>query len=195
MLYSIRGKVTLIDTRFIVVETCGIGYEVLVANPKSFILGDEVSLFLHHEIKEDDEYLAGFMSQEEKDVFKLLLRVNGIGPKSAITILSNVSYADLLSAISNNDINFIQNVPGIGERVAYQILLDLKEYIAKSNKQNVTRYKEVREALKILKFKAKEIDTVLPNIYIPNATNDMILKEALKRLEYAKNSRQESSKM
>lgn len=187
MLYSIKGKVSFVDRKFVVVETGGIGYEILVANPESFIIGEETFLFLHHEIKEDDEYLAGFKTREEKDAFRLLLNVNGIGPKSAITILSNVSYDDLLVAISNSDLHFIQNIPGIGPRAASQILLDLQGYIAKSNKENTKQYNEVKEALKALKWKVKEIDQVLPQIYIPNGTNQDYIKEALRRLSYAKN--------
>jgi len=187
MLYSIKGKVSFVDRRYIVVENGGIGYEILVANPESYTLGEEISLFLHHEIKEDDEYLSGFKTIEEKNAFNLLLHVNGIGPKSALTILSNVKYDDLLVAISNNDLEFITNIPGIAPRVANQILLDLKGFIAKSNRENVKQYSEVKAALKGLKFKVKDIDRVLPNIYIPNATNEEIIKEALRRLHYAEN--------
>ena len=185
MLYSIKGKVSFIDRRFIVVDAGGIGYEILVANPESFTIGEETFLYLHHQIKEDDEFLSGFRTQDEKEAFKLLLHVNGVGPKSALTILSNVRYDDLLVAISNNDIDFITNIPGIGPRAANQIILDLQGYIAKSNKENVKQYSEVKAALKALKFKVKDIDRVLPQIYIPNCTNEDIIKEALKRLHYA----------
>lgn len=185
MLYSIKGKVSFVDRRFIVVETGGIGYEVLVANPESYVVGEETFLFLHHEIKEFDEYLAGFRYQEEKDAFDLLLHVNGVGPKLALTILSNVKYQDLMVAISNADLEFITNIPGIGPRAANQILLDLQGFIARSNRENVKQYSEVKAALKALKFKVKDIDRVLPQIYIPNGTNEEIIKEALKRLHYA----------
>lgn len=187
MYYSIRGKVIQVDSKFLVVESSGIGYELLVSKPSSFLIGQDVFLYLHHEIKEDDEFLVAFRTLEEKSAFKLLLHVNGIGPKSALTILSNVNYDNLLSAISNNDMEFIEQIPGISSRVASQIVLDLKEFIAKSNRENVTQYKEVKEALKSLKFKVKDIDRVLPTIYIPNGTNQDILKEALRRLNYAKN--------
>lgn len=187
MYYSIRGRVSQIETKFLVVESSGIGYEILVANPDSFSLGEEVFLYLHHEIKEDDEYLAGFRTIDEKNAFKLLLHVNGIGPKSALIILGNVDYNDLLVAISNNDFEFIEKIPGISARVASQILLDLKEYIIKCNRENANEHKEIREALKSLKFKVKDIDKAMLSIYIPNGTKEDIFKEALKRLNYAKN--------
>ena len=103
---------------------------------------------------------------------------------SAITILSNVNGDDLLTAISNKDLDFIQNVPGIGGRAANQILLDLGEYIAKSNKENKKQYNEVKDILKALNFKVREIDKVLPGIYIPNGTNEDYVKEALSDLLY-----------
>lgn len=189
MFYSIRGKVAEVFDKFIVLETQDIGYDILVSNPKDFSIGETVHLFLHHHIREDSEYLVGFTSLDEKTAFQTLLHVNGIGPKSAISILSKTSCSELLQAISNNNHAFIESIPGISPRTAAQIILDLKEYIARSNKENTTRYKEVRDALKTLKFKVTEIDRVLPGIYIPNGTNQDILREALRRLEYAKNMR------
>lgn len=187
MYYSLRGKVVHIDHKYLVIESCGVGYQVFVSKPKSFLLGEETFLYVHHHIKEDDEYLAGFTSLDEKNVFHLLLHVNGIGPKSALFILSKANANQLLTAISNNDFEFIQNIEGITPRVASQIMFDLKDYIARNNKEDITQFKEVRLALKSLGFKLKEIDPVLLSIYIPNASKDMILKEALKRLNYAKN--------
>lgn len=187
MLYSIEGKVSFVERRFIVVETGGIGYEVLVSHPEKYVVGEEVFLYLHHHLKEDNEYLAGFSDKDEQAAFNLLINVNGIGPKSALTILSNCTYEELLIAISNQDVDFIQNIPGIGERAANQILLDLKGYIAKSNKENSKQYSEAKEALKALKWKAKDIDRVLSQIYIPNATTQDIILEASRRLHYGEN--------
>lgn len=187
MLYSIKGKVSFVEQRFIVVETGGIGYEVLVAHPENYVVGEDVFLFLHHHIKEDNEYLAGFKDKDEQSAFNLLISVNGIGPKSALSILSNCTYDELFRAISNQDIEYIQNIPGIGERAANQILLDLKGFIAKSNRENIKQYKEAKEALKALKWKVKDIDRVLSQIYIPNATTQDIILEASRRLHYGEN--------
>lgn len=185
MLYSIRGKITEIGGRFLVIENFGIGYEILVSDPQSFKLNDEVFLYLHHHITEDAEYLVGFSNKDERSAFRLLLHVNGIGPKSALLILSKLSYNQLLTAISNNDLKTLESIPGISTRVASQIYLDLKDYIAKNSHENFSQYKEVKEALKILKFKVKDIDRVLSSIYIANGTTEDILKEALRRLQNA----------
>lgn len=187
MLYSIRGKVIEKGNNFLVIENSGIGYDILVSNPDSFVLEDEIFLYLYHHIKEDSEYLVGFSTKDEMNAFKLLLHVNGIGPKTATAILSKISCNQLLTAISNNDLEILRSVPGISERVSQQIYLDLKDYISKSSRENVVQYKEVKEALKSLKFKVKDIDKVLPNIYIANGTTEDIIKEALRRLQNAKN--------
>lgn len=183
MYYSIRGTITEITNRFLVVENSGIGYEIFVSNPKLFNQGEEVFLYLHQHIKEDNNYLVGFKDKEEMKGFHLLLNVNGIGPKSAITILSKISYHELLDAISNKDYKTISNIPGISQKTASQIFLDLKEYVVRETKENSSQYKEVREALKNLKFKCKDIDNVLKEIYIVNGTREEIIKEALRRLQ------------
>ena len=186
MLSSIRGTVIEILKRSIIIENNGLGYQVLVAQPKSFSINQEVFLYLYHHKREDDEFLVGLDTKEERSGFKLLLNVNGIGPKTALSILSKISYSELLTAISNNDLDRIESLPGISSHMASQIFLDLKEHIAKNVKANAEQYKEVKEALKALKFKAKDIDKVLPGIYSVNATTEQIIKEALRRLQYVK---------
>lgn len=187
MLYSIKGKVVDINNKILIISTTDFDYEVWVANPDEFVIQEQVYLYLYHVIREDANYLIGFKSKEQKDAFKLLLNVQGIGPKSAITILGNVTYNDLLVAISNNDLDFIKSIPGISERVASQILLDLSNYIIRQNHENASLYKEVKDVLKALKFKVKDIDRVLPRIYLPNATRDELIKEALRRLGWWEN--------
>lgn len=183
MFYSIKGKISLIENKSLVIEVCGIGFEVLVAKPQSFNVGDEVNLYLYHHKKEDAEYLVGFNNLKEKEAFKLLLHVNGVGPKSALLLLSSMTINQLLLAVSENDVSFIESVSGISNRIASQIILDLKGVISKFNLENNKAYFEVREALKRLKFKIKEIDSVLPYVYTTTGTKEDIMREALRRLQ------------
>ena len=186
MLSSIRGHVVEIGHRSLIIENQGLGYEVLVAEPTSFHLNQDVFLYLYHHKREDGEFLVGLTSKEERSGFRLLLNVNGIGPKTALSILSKISYAQLLTAISNNNFELIEALPGISSHMASQIFLDLKEHIARNVKTNVAQYKEVKEALRNIGFKSKEIDKVLPGIYIANGSTQEIIREALRRLENAK---------
>ena len=89
MYYSIKGKVTNLGKRFVIVEANSIGYEIIVSKPANYQVGENIFLYLYHVIKQDDEYLVGFDSKDEEEAFKLLLNVQGIGPKSAMQILSN----------------------------------------------------------------------------------------------------------
>ena len=186
MLSSIRGRVVEISHRSITIENQGLGYEVLVADPKSYHLNQDVFLYLYHHIREDSQFLVGLSTKEERSGFRLLQNVNGIGPKTALSVLSKISYAQLLTAISNNNFELIEALPGISSHMASQIFLDLKEHIAKNAKTNVAQYKEVKDALRALGFKAKEIDKVLPGIYIANGTTQEVITEALRRLHNAK---------
>ena len=187
MLSSIRGRVIEIGYRSLLIENQGLGYEVLVADPKSYHLNQDVFLYLYHHVREDNQFLVGFSSIEERSGFRLLQNVNGIGPKTALGILSKISYSQLLTAISNNNFELIEALPGISSHMASQIFLDLKEHIARNVKTNVAQYKEVKEGLKSLGFKSKEIDKILPGIYIANGSTEEIIGEALRRLRNAKN--------
>ena len=185
MLSSIRGAVIEVGHRSLIIENQGLGYEVLVSDPKSFHVNQDVFMYLYHHKREDGEFLVGLTSKEERSGFRLLLNVNGVGPKTALSILSKISYAQLLTAISNNNFELIEALPGVSSHMASQIFLDLKDHIAKNVKTNVSQYKEVKDALKSLGFKSKEIDKVLPGIYIANATTQEIITEALRRLRNA----------
>ena len=182
MFYSIKGTIAKIENKFLVIENNGIGYEVFVSKPSSYQEGSDVKLLIYHHIKEDAEFLVGFEDLREKEAFKLLLHVNGIGPKGALTILGSMEINQLLLAISENDISLIESISGVSNKIASQIVLDLKCYISKFNVENNIYYFEVREALKKLQFKVKEIDSVLPYVYTKNGTKEEMLKEALRRL-------------
>ena len=193
MLSSIRGRVIEVGHRSLIIENQGLGYEVLVADPKAYSLNQDVFLYLYHHKREEGEFLVGLSDLEERKGFKLLLNVNGIGPKTALAILSKLNYSQLLTAISNNNFDLIESLPGISSHMASQIFLDLKEQIVKNSKTNVAQYKEVKESLKKLGFKIKEIDKVLPGIYIANGTNQQIFTEALRRLNNAPSIWQEQT--
>ena len=186
MLCTIKGRVIEVGSRTLIIENQGLGYEVLVSNPKSFSINQDAFLYLYHHRHEDIEYLVGLSSKEERSAFRLLINVNGIGPKTALAILSKLSYGELLTAISNNDFELIEKLPGISSHMASQIFLDLKEHISKNVKSNGKQYKDVKEGLKKLGYKPKEIDKVLPGIYIANGTTSQIITEALRRLQNAK---------
>lgn len=122
----LNGVITDIAPNYIVVEVGGVGYRVLVANPYAFPLNELERVYVEQIIRENEQSLYGFITADEKLLFQKLLNVSGIGPKSALAILANADHSGLVSAIANNDVNFLIKFPGIGKKTAQQIILDLQ---------------------------------------------------------------------
>ncbi|HSR01836.1 MAG TPA: Holliday junction branch migration protein RuvA [Methylophilaceae bacterium] len=114
----------------IVLDCAGVGYEVEVPMSTFYHLpelGAKVTLLTHMVVREDAQLLYGFGTQQEKDTFRQLLKVNGIGAKSALSILSGVSIDDLTAAISSQDVTLLTRIPGVGKKTAERLLLELKD--------------------------------------------------------------------
>ena len=183
MYFYFKGKITHIDNNFVVIEVNNIGYQVFTPRVSSFSLGEETTIYLYNVVREDEQYLAGFTSINEKLAFESLIAVKGIGPRTALNALSETTPDDLFLAIQSNNVNYLKKLPGIGAKAAAQIILDLKGQLTQESKADINQYKDVREALKSLGFKVKDIDDVLAKINIPHATNEELVREALKRLK------------
>lgn len=183
MYFSLKGRIIYIKNDYIVIEVNDVGYKVFVGRVNRYKIGDIYKIYIYQVVKEDEIYLVGFDSLDEKSIFTMLISVKGIGPKSALAILSSTTPQALITAIKSNNIAFLRKIPGIGHKAAAQILLDLRGTLHVEKETNINQYDEVKAALRTLKFKVKEIDDVLADISIPNASNEVILKEALKRLE------------
>ncbi|MCQ2794605.1 MAG: Holliday junction branch migration protein RuvA [Bacilli bacterium] len=181
MYFSLTGKITHILDGKVVINVNNVSYEVLVAHDQDFSLNEETTIYTHFAIREDEQYLVGFKSLDEKKAFLSLINVKGIGPKTAINALSATTANELFTAISANNITFLKKLPGIGAKAASQIILDLKGQLT-SSKADIHQYEQVRTALKSLGFKVKEIEDALAKVSIPNGTNEEILKEALRKL-------------
>jgi holliday junction DNA helicase RuvA len=114
----------------IVINCAGVGYEVEVPMSTFYNLPDvgvQVALLTHMVVREDAQLLYGFGTQKEKDTFRQLLKVNGIGAKSALSILSGVSIEELVAAIASQDIAILTRIPGVGKKTAERLLLELKD--------------------------------------------------------------------
>ena len=182
MIYFLRGKVAIIEQESIVIDVRDVGYQMLVSHIEQFHAGDEVLVYTYNVVREDENYLIGFLDKEEKDVFLSLIKVKGLGPKTVINALSATTPNDVINAIASNNVAFLKKLPGLGAKAAGQIILDLKGELTGS-KGNPKQYEEVYDALKTLGFKGAAIDRVLATINEPGATNEDILRIALKRLK------------
>ena len=181
-MYSyIKGVITMVEPSYVVLENNGIGYMIFVANPYLYKLNEEVLIYLYQQIREDENTLYGFKNKEEKDLFLKLISVKGLGCKMALPMLSGDNKDSIYSAIESGNVNYLKKFPKIGDKVARQIILDLKgklELDANSNKQDFTN---LTETLKSLGYKPVDIKRILPNIDV-NKTLEQQVKEALKLL-------------
>jgi len=122
----IKGKISEINPTNIVVDNNGIGYEIVVANPYEYQLNEEKTVFISQQVREDSNILYGFSNKDQKKVFLLLLKVKGVGPKSALAILAGGTSEEIIGAIENQDVKYLTKFPGIGKKSAQQIILDLQ---------------------------------------------------------------------
>ncbi len=132
MISYIKGKLTEADDGIIVVENNGIGFNIHV--PATVIssfssIGDEVKVYTYLQVREDAHSLFGFLTRDDLNIFKMLINVNGIGPKGALAILSTISPDDLRFAILSDDARLISTAPGIGSKTAQKLILELKDKI------------------------------------------------------------------
>ncbi len=182
MICFLRGKVVEVNGETVTLDVRDVGYQVLVSHPNDFKVDEEILVYTYNVVREDENYLVGFTTKEEKEVFLSLIKVKGLGPKTVINALSATTPSEVINAISSNNVAFLKKLPGLGAKAAGQIILDLKGELT-GTKGNPKQYEEVYEALKTLGFKGAAIDRVLATINEPGATNEDILRIALKRLK------------
>ena len=132
MISYLKGKLINKGKNYIIIEAGNLGYQVFV-NPVMYAeltIGDQSEIYTHHYVREDAETLYGFKNLEELEMFELLLSISGVGPKSALGVLSIAKVEDIKSAIARGDATMLTKVSGIGRKTAERIVLDLRDKIA-----------------------------------------------------------------
>jgi len=130
MIAFLRGKLLEKHPNQVIVETGGVGYDVVIPVSTFSALpdpGSEIQLRIHTHVREDALSLFGFRTSEEKSIFEKLISVSGIGPKLAITVLSGLATSDLIAAIRNSAVEQLVRIPGVGKKTAERIVLELKD--------------------------------------------------------------------
>ena len=132
MIAFVCGVVSDLEEASIVLEAGGIGYEIFMpgSNMDRLHIGEEVKVHTYFHVREDAMQLYGFLAKDDLRMFRLLLNVNGIGPKAALSVLSGISADDLRFAILSDDIRTISKVPGIGKKTAQKLILELKDKVS-----------------------------------------------------------------
>lgn len=182
-MYSyIKGIITIIDTSYVVLENNEIGYMIYVANPYSYKENEEVIIYLYQQIREDENTLYGFKTKDDKDLFLKLISVKGLGCKMALPMLSGDNKDAILDAIDTGNVSYLKKFPKIGDKVARQIILDLKGKLASDDKKDsLNNFEELTETLKSLGYKPNDIKKVLPKLDASLSLEKQV-KEALKLL-------------
>ena len=180
-MYSyIKGIIDEITSSSVVIDNNGIGYNVFVSNPYSFNIGEEYKVYLYNYIREDEYSLYGFKSLEEKDLFLRLINVKGLGPKIALPMLATGSVNGIVDAIDRENIMYLTKFPKVGDKLARQIILDLKGKL-NTKETTVAQNDELIEALVSLGYKNADIKKIISKID-QSATIENQIKEALKLL-------------
>ena len=193
MIAHLQGKLVEKTPTQVVIDCGGVGYEVNISlHTYSLIPAtDFIKLFTYLQIKEDSHTLFGFVEKSEREIFKLLLSVSGIGASIARTMLSSLDPKQITNAIASGDVVTIQSIKGIGSKTAQRVILDLKEKVLKlydldevSMSQNNTNRDEALSALEVLGFVRKASERVVEKIIkdAPDSSVEFIIKQALKNL-------------
>lgn len=174
------GKVTDIQSNYIVLEVGNIGYAIFTATPYSFDLEQMYKIYIYEYVREEEHLLYGFRLKEEKDLFLKLTSVKGLGCKMALPMIaSNVE--SVMDAIERENILYLKKFPKIGDKVARQIILDLKGKLASSSSSLEDDFTNLTLALTSLGYKKQDIQKILPKMD-KNLDIESQIKEALKLL-------------
>ena len=196
MFAYIKGSLVQKSNNYVVIDVGGIGYKIFMATKAIETLGEigkVVKVHTHYYVREDNISLYGFNTNEELRMFELLLQVSGIGAKSAIAMLSEISPSSFALAVISDDISQLVKIPGIGKKTAARIVLELKdklkteEAITKTEevKLSITNEEETSEAiaaLQVLGYTKREIEKALENVDTKNLQLEEIIKQGLKNL-------------
>lgn len=194
MIGHLKGQIISKNPPEILLEVSGIGYELLCPMSTFYELGnlnDEILLFTHLNIKEDAHTLFGFISKDEKNIFRELIRVNGVGPKVALAILSHLAVPSLIECIANEDSDLLAKTPGIGKKTALKLIVELQDRLSKveltsssiSNnaiqKSSNPNTQQAIEALQSLGFKTKEANNMVSKIEDKDLSTEQLIRQAL----------------
>lgn len=201
MLSYIKGELAEVFEDTIVVENNGMGINVKV--PATVLLnipsiGEDIKVYTYLYVREDAINVYGFLTRDDLNVFKLLLNVNGVGPKAALGILSTISANDLRYAVLSDDVNAIKKAPGIGAKTAQRLIIELKDKLKLESEEalilnanvgtkpsdDLILKNDAIEALVSLGYSQREAMDAVKKVDISNKNLDDIIKESLKNLAF-----------
>ena len=193
MITYIKGKLSEKSPTNVVIETNGIGYWVNISLTTFSQIPDQesIKLYTHLQIKEDSHSLYGFYTKKEREIFRLLISVSGVGTSTARTMLSSLNPEQIIEAISSNNVSIVQSVKGIGSKTAQRLIIELRDKVLKIydideafvNSNNTVR-EEALSALEVLGINKRNAEVSVDKIIKdnPDISIEEIIKETLKRI-------------
>ena len=203
MFYYIKGNLTYLEPTFAVIDACGVGYKLSISLTTFSTLKNQtdtssVTLYSHMSVREDGIELYGFGSEDELEAFKLLITVSGVGPKAAMSILSQMTPKKLVLAVCTEDKRSISQANGIGPKTAARIILELKDKLSKAeisddtafdnsaqtvpSSSGYTKIADAQDALMALGYSRNEAQSVLKTLDTEKYELDDIIRLALKKI-------------
>ena len=184
MIGRLRGILVEKQPPNLLIDVNGVGYEVQASMNTFYQLPEinqAITLFTHFIVREDAQLLCGFYTQEERALFRALLKVNGVGPKLALTILSGVSPDEFTRCVNNGDSNSLVKLPGVGKKTAERLIIEMRDHsftlTIKSSEQDAV------SALIALGYKPQEASRLLQGIDTAKHTSEDLIRLALKRMQ------------
>ncbi|WPY98214.1 Holliday junction branch migration protein RuvA [Christiangramia sp. OXR-203] len=193
MIHHLKGQLIEKNPTYVVIGCNGIGYTVNISLHTFSLIpeSEAISLYTYLQVKEDSHTLYGFIEKSEREIFKLLISVSGVGTSTARVMLSSLQPKEVINAIATGDVPTIQSVKGIGAKTAQRVILDLKDKVLKVMGDdevlmtpNNTNKEEALSALEILGYNRRQAGKVVEKILKddPESTVESIIKMALKKL-------------
>lgn len=186
MIAFLKGKTLSVNENFIVIDVSGVGYKVYTTLPLllSITNDQELSLYIHSHIREDQFTLYGFSDSSDIFLFEKLLSVSGIGPKSALAMMSIHSPTSIANAVEQGNASLLSGIPGVGKKTIEKMIIELKGKLLQfRGKDESDAMYEVRLALETLGYSSKEIQKVVQEISSEEKNTSTLIKEALQLLK------------
>ncbi|SBS34077.1 Holliday junction ATP-dependent DNA helicase RuvA [Marinomonas spartinae] len=181
----------------LLVDVQGVGYEISASMTTIYDLppiGEKVVLFTHFQVKEDSQTLYGFIDKAERALFRVLIKVNGIGPKMALAVLSSMSSEELIANVQESDVTALTRIPGVGKKTAERLIIELRDKLGQAAKADLFSApavlkqvqadprQEAEAALIALGYKPQEAAKAIANIPVDGASSEDVIKAALKAM-------------
>ena len=192
MIALLRGNIITLSPNSLLIDVNGVGYNCIISLSTFNYLkdknGKEITILIYHHINDTTQLLFAFHEQEERDVFKMLIGVSGVGPKTAIQFLSSSTASELEEKIKSGNVDALTSIPGIGSKTAKRIIIELMEKLTSKKNDNVpldnsslieSNYKDALDALLVLGYNKKDICKHINKIVSSNSdieTSDLIKK-------------------